>query len=289
MSNTVTDLMTSIGNGSDDEIELQAKANRALEGKHKSSNVNIKNDEVVEASKFLEEPELDVITKDEVAKLYPLRVNNAVLEKVTEVINGATEGMDYVLAKEFRSNLFGYIDVLKEGSKYKASFEDYANACKFITFKMAGNTDVRAYALTFPDRVRRLERDKLPNSHLYHYANVYAKGKLVIELMTRVMIPTHVLYQDIFHKAVKAQAELMMNAKSEKVRADAANSLMTHLKTPEIKKAELQVNVGSSGAIDQLSEALNNLSGKQSEMLSQGKYSLQDIREATIIEVVDED
>lgn len=281
----VTDLIVEVSG--DTEEKQQAKADLALQGKHKQTNP-LDMDKAVTSSDILAEPVLDTVTPEEIKRIYPVKVNPTVLQRATDIINASVQDMDYVLAKEFRDNVFGFIDIIKE-SKHRVAFEDYVNACKFVTFKMAGNTDIRAYALTFPDRVRRMEREKVPNSHLYQYANLYAKNKTVVEVMTKVMIPTHVLYQDIFHKAVKTQAELMQTAKSEKVRADAANSLMTHLKTPEIKKAELQVNVGSTGAIDQLSEALANLSGKQSEMLSQGKYSLQDIREATIIEVIDED
>lgn len=281
----VTDLIVEVSG--DTEEKQQAKADLALQGKHKQTNPLDMN-KAVTSSDILAEPVLDTVTPEEIKRIYPVKVNPTVLQRATDIINASVQDMDYVLAKEFRDNVFGFIDIIKE-SKHRVAFEDYVNACKFVTFKMAGNTDIRAYALTFPDRVRRMEREKVPNSHLYQYANLYAKNKTVVEVMTKVMIPTHVLYQDIFHKAVKTQAELMQTAKSEKVRADAANSLMTHLKTPEIKKAELQVNVGSTGAIDQLSEALANLSGKQSEMLSQGKYSLQDIREATIIEVTDED
>lgn len=281
----VTDLIVEVSG--DTEEKQQAKADLALQGKHKQTNP-LDMDKAVTSSDILAEPVLDTVTPEEIKRIYPVKVNPTVLQRASDIINASVQDMDYVLAKEFRDNVFGFIDIIKE-SKHRVAFEDYVNACKFVTFKMAGNTDIRAYALTFPDRVRRMEREKVPNSHLYQYANLYAKNKTVVEVMTKVMIPTHVLYQDIFHKAVKTQAELMQTAKSEKVRADAANSLMTHLKTPEIKKAELQVNVGSTGAIDQLSEALANLSGKQSEMLSQGKYSLQDIREATIIEVTDED
>nr|DAK29450.1 MAG TPA: hypothetical protein [Caudoviricetes sp.] len=135
-----------------------------------------------------------------------------------------------------------------------------------------------------------MERDKVPNSHLYQYASIYSKNKTVVEVMAKLVVPTHIMFQDIFHQAVKVQSELMLNDKiSPKVRSDAANSLMTHLKTPEVKQAELKVDVQGSGAIEQLAEALGSLSGKQSEMLREGRYSLKDIREATIIEVTEDD
>lgn len=284
----VTDLMSSLGSSTDSPERLQEKANRALTGKHKQE-LGLDLNQPVDFEEVYAVPELEKVTVEELKILYPVKVAGKVLEQAAEILNTATEDMDYVMAKEFRDNCLSFIDILKN-SKSRVSFADYVNACKFATFKLAGNTDVRAYALTFPDRIRRMERDKVPNSHLYQYASIYSKNKTVVEVMAKLVVPTHIMFQDIFHQAVKVQSELMLNDSiSPKVRSDAANSLMTHLKTPEVKQAELKVDVQGSGAIEQLAEALGSLSGKQSEMLREGRYSLKDIREATIIEVGDDD
>lgn len=284
----VTDLMSSLGSSTDSPERLQEKANRALTGKHKQE-LGLDLNQPVDFEEVYAVPELEKVTVEELKILYPVKVAGKVLEQAAEILNTATEDMDYVMAKEFRDNCLSFIDILKN-SKSRVSFADYVNACKFATFKLAGNTDVRAYALTFPDRIRRMERDKVPNSHLYQYASIYSKNKTVVEVMAKLVVPTHIMFQDIFHQAVKVQSELMLNDKiSPKVRSDAANSLMTHLKTPEVKQAELKVDVQGSGAIEQLAEALGSLSGKQSEMLREGRYSLRDIREATIIEVTPDD
>lgn len=284
----VTDLMSSLGSSTDSPERLQEKANRALTGKHKQE-LGLDLNQPVDFEEVYAVPELEKVTVEELKILYPVKVAGKVLEQAAEILNTATEDMDYVMAKEFRDNCLSFIDILKN-SKSRVSFADYVNACKFATFKLAGNTDVRAYALTFPDRIRRMERDKVPNSHLYQYASIYSKNKTVVEVMAKLVVPTHIMFQDIFHQAVKVQSELMLDNKiSPKVRSDAANSLMTHLKTPEVKQAELKVDVQGSGAIEQLAEALGSLSGKQSEMLKEGRYSLKDIREATIIEVTEDD
>lgn len=284
----VTDLMSSLGSSTDSPERLQEKANRALAGKHKQE-LGLDLNQPVDFEEVYAVPELEKVTVEELKILYPIKVAGKVLEQAAEILNTATEDMDYVMAKEFRDNCLSFIDILKN-SKSRVSFADYVNACKFATFKLAGNTDVRAYALTFPSRIRRMERDKVPNSHLYQYASIYSKNKTVVEVMAKLVVPTHIMFQDIFHQAVKVQSELMLDDKiSPKVRSDAANSLMTHLKTPEVKQAELKVDVQGSGAIEQLAEALGSLSGKQSEMLREGRYSLKDIREATIIEVTEDD
>ena len=121
---------------------------------------------------------------------------------------------------------------------------------------------------------------------MYSYANIYAKTDVVIAVQTKMMIPTHILYQDYFAQAVKTQVEIMNDdSVSPKVRSDAANSLMTHLKQPEIKKAEIEINTKDTGVIGDLANALANLSAGQREMMLQGKTSIRDITEAVIIEV----
>lgn len=280
----VTELMVHIGNESDLDAVKVKKADNALRGKHMQPKSSIQPTDKINADSILDKPVLNKITVEDIKQIYPVRVNNKVLERAVEIINGSTEDMDYILAKEFRDNCMSYIDIMKGGKGL--NFEDYVNACKFATFKMAGNTDIRAYALTFPERIRRMERDGLPNSHLYQYANIYSRNKTVTEVMTKLMMPTHVLYQDIFHQAVKTQAEIMVNTKiNPKIRSDAANSLMTHLKQPEIKKAELQINTKDSGVISDLANALANLSAGQREMMLNGKTTLKEINEAVIIEV----
>ena len=184
--------------------------------------------------------------------------------------------------------MISVFDIL-DGSNGKYKFTDYLNAVKFVTYKLAGHTDVRAYAMTFPERIDRMAQEKVPTSHLYVYASGYAKNKLVVDIQTKLIVPTHILFQDVFHQAVKVQATIMNDdSVSPKVRVEAANSLMTHLKQPEVKKAELQVTTSDSGVIGQLADALSNLSKGHQELLAQGKTTLKDISEAVIIEVEDE-
>lgn len=233
---------------------------------------------------ILKEPEPDLLSVEGLQKIYPRKVNRETLEECVKMMNESIVDMDSVMREHYRDNLIGVIDVIKEGERIK--FADYVKAVKFCSFKMAGYTDTRAYSLTFPERIERMAREGISNANLYVYANSYAKNKVVVEIMAKLMVPTHIMYQDYFHMAVKTQVEIMTDdSVSPKVRSDAANSLMTHLKQPEIKQAELSINTSDSGVINQLSEALNNLSKGHKELLSQGKTTLKDISEAVIIEV----
>lgn len=261
----------------------QQKADRALARGDFPKEVDVDFDKKVSLS-ILEEPEPELLSVEGLQKIYPRKVNRETLEECVKMMNESIVGMDSVMREHYRDNLVGVIDVIKEGERIK--FADYVKAVKFCSFKMAGYTDTRAYSLTFPERIERMAREGISNANLYVYANSYAKNKVVVEIMAKLMIPTHIMYQDYFHMAVKTQVEIMTDDKvSPKVRSDAANSLMTHLKQPEIKQAELSINTNDSGIINQLSEALNNLSKGHKELLSQGRTTLKDISEAVIIEV----
>lgn len=261
----------------------QQKADRALARGDFPKEVDVDFDKKVSLD-ILNEPEPELLSVEGLQKIYPRKVNRETLEECVKMMNESIVGMDSVMREHYRDNLVGVIDVIKEGERIK--FADYVKAVKFCSFKMAGYTDTRAYSLTFPERIERMAREGISNANLYVYANSYAKNKVVVEIMAKLMVPTHIMYQDYFHMAVKTQVEIMTDDKvSPKVRSDAANSLMTHLKQPEIKQAELSINTNDSGIINQLSEALNNLSKGHKELLSQGRTTLKDISEAVIIEV----
>ena len=64
---------------------------------------------------------------------------------------------------------------------------------------------------------------------------------------------------------------------SPKVRVDAANNIMTHTKQPEIKKQELDIKINESNEIEQLKQALFDLSAKQRDNIIEGNYSVVDV------------
>lgn len=263
----------------------QQKADRALARGDAPKEVDI--DLTTKVSmKVLDEPMPELLSVEGLQKIYPRKVNKETLEECVKLMNESIVDMDSIMREHYRDNLVNVIDVIKEGERIK--FADYVKAVKFCSFKMAGYTDVRAYSLTFPERIERMAREGIANANLYVYASSYAKNKVVTEIMAKLMVPTHIMYQDYFHMAVKTQVEIMTDDKvSPKVRSDAANSLMTHLKQPEIKQAELKISTEDNGAIGHLADALASLSGKQRELLSSGAMRLKDVSEAVIIEAND--
>lgn len=260
----------------------QEKADKALAKGRVPSEVDINLADKVSLD-ILEDKPVELLSVEGLRQIYPRRVNDEVLEECVKIMNQSIVDMDSIMQEHYRDNLINVIDVIKEGTRVR--FDDYVKAVKFCSFKMAGYSDTRAYSLTFPERIERMAKEGISNTNLYVYANSYAKNKIVTEIMAKLLVPTHIMFQDYFNLAVKTQVEIMTDdSVSPKVRSDAANSLMTHLKQPEIKQAELKISTNDNGAIGQLAEALNNLSGSQRDKILEGKYTIQDISEAVIYE-----
>jgi len=81
---------------------------------------------------------------------------------------------------------------------------------------------------------------------------------------------------------------LMATANSEKVRSDAANSILTHLKAPEVTKMELDVNVKQDKTVDDLRATTLKLVEQQKAMLEKGSTTVRDVAHSTLINTQEE-
>jgi len=61
-----------------------------------------------------------------------------------------------------------------------------------------------------------------------------------------------------------------LNARSEKVRSDAANSLLTHLKKPETKQIELNIGIKEDSGMDELRGKLREMAELQQSLIEKG-------------------
>jgi hypothetical protein len=76
----------------------------------------------------------------------------------------------------------------------------------------------------------------------------------------------------------------MVHANSEKVRSDAANSLLTHLKRPEVTKIELDVGLKEDKTITDLRQATMALAASQRAMIKSGMMNAKEVAHSQIIE-----
>lgn len=219
-----------------------------------------------------------LMTVDQLQKVMPKDLKMKATQSLVDKINGMTS--DPILRETLRDNILGYTHVMKEG---KFKMESYLNAVRYVSFKLMGNSNIEAYTKTFPDKYNYWVKNGTSEKDISAYVAIYNKSKLVNLIYEQTIVPSHVLNQDLHQKALNVQAELMVSAKSEKVRSDAANSLLTHLKAPEVKKVELDVGIKEDKSINELREATLALAAQQRKLLESGGANAQEIAHSKII------
>lgn len=217
------------------------------------------------------------LTLEDVKAAVPKHLAAAVKQELVDTLNQLS--VDYDTAEIIRENFISYSKVLSEG---KFKLQDYLNAVQYVTYKHMRYTNQDAYAKTFPQRYQALVLKGATSQEISAYVAAYNSGMLVNKVMQQSLISPWILNQDIYQKAINAQYDLMMNATSEKVRTEAANSLLTHLKPPEIKKVELAVDVKQDAGIADLRESLRLLAQEQVKRIEGGQTA----REVSRIPVV---
>ncbi len=205
------------------------------------------------------------MTLDELKEALPKQLKRYGNQEFLDKVNGVVA--DPEIARVVKENFVGYINVLAEG-KFKT--EDYLSAVTYVSFKLMGYSNKDAYAKTFPQRWQRLALLGTSDKDLSAYVAAYNKNKLVNLILEQSLIPSWVLNQDVYQKAINVQLELMTSATSEKVRAEAANSILTHLKPPEVKKVELDIGVKNEGGIEDLKATMVALAERQRELITKG-------------------
>jgi len=206
-----------------------------------------------------------MLTKDQVEAALPANLKSAATQQLTDKINNIVS--DPIVAEQVRENFVSYSAVLREG-RFKT--EDYLNAVVYVSHKVMGLSNKDAYAKTFPARYAQLIAKQVPDKEISAYVAAYHKGKLVNLIMEQTLVPVWIVNQDVFQKAINVQADLMMNANSEKVRSDAANSILTHLAKPKEAAALVQVNVGENSGMSELKDMLASIALKQRELIEGG-------------------
>lgn len=219
-----------------------------------------------------------MLTLDQFKLALPDKVKKSINQELIDQINNTLS--DPEMFEQYRDNLISYTKVMADG-KFKVT--QYIDAVRYVSFKLMGCTNIEAYTKTFPDKYQRFVQQGVSAKDIASYVTAYNKSKLVNLIFEQTLIPTHVLNQDLYQRALNVQADLMMNAKSEKVRCDAANSLLTQLKAPEVKKVELDIGVKEDSAIAALRQTTMELARQQRLMVESGAMNAQDVAHGRLI------
>jgi len=223
------------------------------------------------------------LTLEVLQRVMPKNRRSNITQDTVDHINTALS--DTAELHIFRENIISYIGVLQDG-KYKIG--DYLKAVKYCSLKLLGSSNIEAYTKTFPDRYQYFIDNDTESRHIAGHVSLYNKGALVNKIMEQTMVPHHILNMDMYQSALNTQTDLMLNAKSEKVRSDAANSILTHLKIPEALQVDVSIGVKEDDSIKELRQTTLELVAQQKLALQAGVNTVQEIAHSKIIrDVID--
>lgn len=205
------------------------------------------------------------LTVDQVAKALPANLKSAATQSLVDMVNNAVA--DPLVAEQVRNNFLSYTNVLKEG-KFKT--EDYLSAVTYVSFKLMGYSNQDAYFRTFPARHQALLAKGTTSKDMSAYVAAYHRGKMVNLIMEQSLVPSWVLNQDLYQKALNTQAELMVSSASDMVRTTAANSILTHLAKPKDQNFQLNIDVNESSGMNELRDALTRMAVQQQQLIQSG-------------------
>lgn len=212
------------------------------------------------------------LTIDQFKQALPDKVRKTINQELIDQIN--TTLSDPELYESYRDNLLSYTKVMADG-RFKVS--GYIDAVRYVSHKLMGCSNIDAYTKTFPDKYARFIQQNVQAKDIASYVTAYNKSKLVNLIFEQTLIPSYVLNQDLYQKALNVQAELMVSSHSDKVRCDAANSLLTHLKMPETQKVELEIGIKEDSSIAALRATTLELSRQQRLMMQAGAMTAQEV------------
>lgn len=218
------------------------------------------------------------LTVEQFKDVLPPQVKKNVNQEVMDIVNNVIGDPEYI--QDFRENLVGYSSVLTEG-KFKLT--QYVEAVKYVSHKLMGCKNAEAYKKAFPEKMAEFARRNVDPQNISRYITAYNKSKLVNLIFAQSLIPTHVLNADVYQEAINIQLEIARTSKSDKVRSDAANSLMVQLRPPEVKKIELDMKVKEDSSIAQLRNTTLELVAQTKLAIQAGAMTAQQAAHQTLI------
>jgi hypothetical protein len=215
------------------------------------------------------------ITVEKLKKFAPKGTSKEALENVVEMINNV--GKDHLLEDIFAENVLSYAS-LASGSG--VGLEQVVRAVKYCSLKrLKGMTNIKAWAITFPDRYDKLTGEKrYADSH----ASEYNSSPLVAKIDEQMMISDGVKFWHYRYASIQKQYELMNGIAagedsdgnplrvSPHVQHLAANALYNMTKMPEKAKVEVDVKINQGSIIDEYEKAIGMMAHAKMAAIEQG-------------------
>jgi len=223
-----------------------------------------------------------VITKEQFIQALPKHRRKYVNDGIVDQINSVL--LDPALMDAYGDNIIMYTSVMQDG-KFKIG--DYLKAVQYVTCKLLGASNKVAWRNTFPDRYQHYVDINMEERHIDSVVVAYNRGMLVNKIYEQTLIPSHIINQGTYQKAINKLAELMMYAKSEKVQSDSAARLVEALKMPETQKVELDLTVKGDNSINELRESTMQLVAQQKAAMLGGAMTARQIAHSKLAIVAD--
>ena len=142
---------------------------------------------------------------------------------------------------------------------------------------------MESYIMALPERYQTMVNKGYSTNRISGHVSAYNKTQMVNKILEQSLVPTYVLNADLYQKALNCQASLMMSANSEKVRCDAANSLLIQLKVPEAQKIDLSIGIKEDDSIAQLRASTLELVAQQRKAIEAGVMDAQGVAHSKLV------
>lgn len=233
-----------------------------------------------QARKIVAENLTETVTLAQVRNAVPAHLYASVTQELVDQLNNVAA--DPLIGSEIRENFLGYTKVMVEG---RFKLDDYLHAVKYVSYKLMGYNNEEAWSRTFPNRYQILLERGTSKKDISSHVSSYHKNKLVSLIMEMALMPTWVINQDMFQKALSVQYDLMTDpTMSGKVRTEAANSLLTHLAKPkETGKFQININQKENSGMKEMREMMEKMALQQRGMIVDGHATTVEIADAELI------
>lgn len=222
---------------------------------------------------------MTTLTVQEVITAVPATLKASVNQGLVDTLNQLQHDPD--VAQAIREGFISYASVVRDG-KYK--MEDYLNAVTYCTFKQMEYSNHDAWCATFPARHAALVQRGVTKSGMSSHVSMYAKGKLVNQIMEQSMVEDWLLYRDLRHKSLMKLANLMETAQSEKVQMEAANALANHTAKPNNTGTSINIELNENSGMNEMTQLLEKLALQQIDNLKSGAATIKEVNAQRIYE-----
>lgn len=233
---------------------------------------------------LIEVPE-SFVTVDELISAVPIQYKGVISAKAVKDINMLQLDEDF--RDMYKDNLILFAGVLDEG---KFHITKYYDAVRYASHKLLGKTNTAAFSATFAAKCGRWRTEGKTDKEISSYVHAYSTNKLVSLITNQSIIPLYIanlgsaqLAIDLLLDVIQSEEEKV----SPKVKIEAANMILTHLKIPEVEKIQISVNTTvdtGSDAIADLTSALDSLTTQMQTSIKAGAITADALAGSPLIE-----